>query len=241
VLPENEYVTIITTLEPFLGDEDLPYYVRQMRREDLSQITGIDREAFPTQWPPANYRRELENRLAHYIVAYDDGKKVEVSEVEVTQKNDFSRLVAKIKRLFYHNRFPGNDLLSPSTEYVIGFAGIWVMVDEAHITNIAMRESYRRQGVGELLLLSIIDMAIKLSAHYITLEVRASNTAAQSLYLKHGFRQTGLRRGYYTDNSEDAILMTTENTTSTTFQAHLQQLKQAHSSKWERLSGQIAQ
>jgi ribosomal-protein-alanine N-acetyltransferase len=240
VLPKNDYVTIITTLEPFLGDEDLPYYVRQMRREDLSQIAGIDREAFPTQWPPANYRRELENRLAHYIVACDDGKKVELSEVEVPHNNDFSRLVAKIKRLFYHNRFQGNDLLSLSTEYVIGFAGIWVMVDEAHITNIAMRESYRRQGVGELLLLSIIDMAIKLSAHYITLEVRASNTAAQSLYLKHGFSQTGLRRGYYTDNREDAILMTTENTTSATFQAHLQQLKQAHSSKWGRINDQIA-
>ena len=218
----------------------MPYYVRQMRREDLAQIAGIDREAFPTQWPPANYRRELENRLAHYIVACDDGKKVEGSEVEATQEDGFSLLVARIKRLFNHNRFFGNDLPPSSTEYVVGFAGIWVMVDEAHITNIAMRESYRRQGVGELLLISIIDLAIKLSSRYITLEVRASNTAAQSLYLKHGFTQAGLRRGYYTDNGEDAILMTTENTTSATFQAHLQQLKQAHSSKKGGINDQIA-
>ena len=210
----------------------MPYYVRQMRREDLAQIAGIDREAFPTQWPPANYRRELENRLAHYIVACDNGKKVEGSEVEATQEDGFSWLVARIKRLFNHNRFFGNDLPPSSTEYVVGFAGIWVMVDEAHITNIAMRESYRRQGVGELLLISIIDLAIKLSSRYITLEVRASNTAAQSLYLKHGFTQVGLRRGYYTDNGEDAILMTTENTTSAPFQAQFQQLKQAHSRKW---------
>jgi len=212
-----------------------------MRREDLAQIAGIDREAFPTQWPPANYRRELENRLAHYIVTCDDGKKVEGSEVEATREDGFSRLVARIKRLFNHNRFFGNDLPPSSTEYVIGFAGIWMMADEAHITNIAMRESYRRRGVGELLLISIIDLAIKLSARYITLEVRASNTAAQSLYLKHGFTQAGLRRGYYTDNGEDAILMTTENTTSATFQAHLQQLKQAHSSKWGGIYDQVAQ
>ena len=219
----------------------MPYYVRQMRREDLAQIAGIDREAFPTQWPPANYRRELENRLAHYIVACDDGKKVEGSEVEATQEDGFSRLVARIKRLFNHNRFFGNDLPPSSTEYVVGFAGIWMMADEAHITNIARRERYRRQGVGELLLISIIDLAIKLSARYITLEVRASNTAAQSLYLKHGFTRAGLRRGYYTDNGEDAVLMTTENTTSATFQAHLQQLKQAHSSKWGGINDQIAQ
>ncbi len=211
-----------------------------MCREDLAQIAGIDREAFPSQWPPANYRRELENRLAHYIIACDNGKKVEESEVEATQEDGFSWLAARIKRLFNHNRFFGNDLPPSSTEYVVGFAGIWIMVDEAHVTNIAMRESYRRQGVGELLLIAIIDLAIKLNARYITLEVRASNTAAQSLYLKHGFTQVGLRRGYYTDNGEDAILMTTENTTSATFQAHLQQLKQAHSSKWVGINSQIA-
>jgi len=218
----------------------LPYYVRQMHREDLDQIVGIDREAFPSQWPPANYRRELENRLAHYIIACDNNKKVEESEVEVMQEDGFSWLAARIKRLFNHNRFFGNDRPPSSTEYVVGFAGIWIMVDEAHVTNIAMRESYRRQGIGELLLIAIIDLAIKLNAHYITLEVRASNTAAQSLYLKHGFTQVGLRRGYYTDNGEDAILMTTENTTSATFQAHLQQLKQAHSSKWVGINGRIA-
>ena len=199
----------------------MPYYVRMMRREDIAQIAEIDREAFPTQWPPANYRRELENRLAHYIVACDESKK---AKVEAAPEKDFSGLAAKVRRLLNHNRFfrfSGNEVPPSSKEYIVGFAGIWIMVDEAHITNIAMRELYRRRGVGELLLISIIDLATELNARFITLEVRASNTAAQSLYHKHGFTRVNLRRGYYTDNGEDAILMTTENITSAPFQAQL--------------------
>ena len=209
------------------------YYVRMMRREDIAQIAEIDREAFPTQWPPANYRRELENRLAHYIVACDESKK---AKVEAAPEKSFSGLAAKVRRLLNHNRFfrfSGNEVPPSSKEYIVGFAGIWIMVDEAHITNIAMRELYRRRGVGELLLISIIDLATELNVRFITLEVRASNTAAQSLYHKYGFTQVGFRRGYYTDNGESAILMTTENITLAPFQAQLQQLKQAHSKKCE--------
>ena len=212
-----------------------------MCRGDLAQIAKIDREAFPTQWPPANYHHELENRLAHYIVACDESKKVEESEVEAVPENGFSWLAARVRRLFNHNRFFGSEVSSSSKKYIVGFAGIWIMADEAHITNIATRESYRRRGLGELLLISIIDLATELNTCLITLEVRASNTAAQSLYHKYGFNQVGLRRGYYTDDGEDAILMTTENITSAPFQAQLQQLKQAHSRKWRVPLYKIAQ
>jgi ribosomal-protein-alanine N-acetyltransferase len=140
--------------------------IRLMEQEDIPQVTEIDREAFPTLWPPANYEREFKNGLAHYIVACDE-----------------------------------------EGHYVIGFAGLWMLVDEAHITNIAVREKHRRQGIGEALLIAIIELAIKLGAHLITLEVRASNAEAQKLYAKYGFVKVGLRRGYYTDNHEDAVLM----------------------------------
>jgi len=219
----------------------LPYYVRMMCREDIAQIAEIDREAFPTQWPPANYRRELENRLAHYIVACDESKKVEESKIESAPEKGFSGLAARVRRLFNHNRFFSNEVPPSGKEYIVGFTGIWIMADEAHITNIAMRESHRRRGVGELLLISIIDLATELNARFITLEVRASNTAAQSLYHKYGFTQVGFRRGYYTDNGESAILMTTENITLAPFQAQLQQLKQAHSKKCEVPLYQIVQ
>ena len=215
-------------------------YVRLMRKEDIAQVNEIDREAFPTQWPAANYQHELQNRLAHYIVACDEGKTVEEPEVKASPEKGLPRLLSRARQLFNHNRFFSNELPPSGKEYITGFAGFWIMVDEAHITNIAVRELYRYQGIGELLLISTIDLATELNARIITLEVRASNTAAQSLYHKYGFTQTGLRRGYYTDNREDAVLMSTENITSASFQARLNQLKQAHSRKWGIALYQIA-
>ncbi len=210
----------------------MPYYMRLMHRKDLAQVTEIDRKAFPSMWPPANYRHELENRLAHYIVACDEDKMVEETKVEATPEKGFSGLVSMVRRLFNHNRFFGGEVPVSSREYAVGFAGFWIMADEAHIISIAVREEYRCQGIGERLLISAIDLATELNARIITLEVRASNTTAQNLYDKYGFTQVGLRPGYYTDSKEGAVLMTAENITSASFQARLQQLKQAHSKKW---------
>lgn len=207
----------------------MSYYVRLMRREDIAQVTEIDREAFPTLWPPANYHRELQNRLAHYIVACDEERTVE--ETKEAPEKGLSGIVSRVRQWFNHDRFFNNKLPQSGRQYIIGFAGFWIMTDEAHLTNIALRESYRRQGIGELLLISIIDLATELNARIITLEVRASNTAALSLYHKYGFTQVGLHRGYYSDNKEDAVLMSLEDITSASFQAHLNRLKRAHSRK----------
>jgi len=211
-----------------------------MRREDVAQVTEIDREAFPTLWPPVNYNRELENRLAHYIVAYDEGERVEESKVEVPLEKDSPGLGSRVRRLFNYNRFFRYEPPRTSKQYITGFAGFWIMAREAHITSIAVREVRRRQGIGELLLISVINLATELNARIITLEVRVSNTIAQSLYYKYDFTQTGLRHNYYIDNKEDAVIMSTENITSAPFQAHLQRLKQAHSRKWGIALYQIA-
>jgi len=80
--------------------------------------------------------------------------------------------------------------------------------------------------------LSIIDRAAKLRARIVTLEVRASNIVAQSLYYKYGFNQVGLRRGYYMDNKEDAIIMSTEDISSAPFKERFEQLRQAYYEKW---------
>jgi ribosomal-protein-alanine N-acetyltransferase len=209
----------------------LAYHVRLMRKEDIPQVNEIDREAFPTLWPPANYQRELNNQLAHYIVACDEEKRVEPLEPKATPQKGFPRLTAKLRQFFNHDYFFGDELPS-GEQYIFGFAGFWIMAGEAHITNIAVREQYQRQGMGELMLISLIDLAIELDAHLITLEVRASNTTAQNLYSKYGFIQVGLRRGYYTDNREDGVLMTLEDITSDPVQSNLQQLKKAHAQKW---------
>ena len=214
-------------------------YVRLMRSEDITQVTEIDHEAFPTMWPPPNYRSELNNRLAHYIVALDEEKRVEEPDIEAAPEKRRFWLASWVRRLFNHDRLLGSEPTSSAREYIAGFAGFWIMADEAHITNIAVRKIHYRMGIGELLLIALIDLATKLNARIITLEVRASNIAAQSLYSKYGFTQVGLRRGYYTDDGEDGILMSTEDITSASFQAHLQQLRQSHSRRWGITSYEI--
>lgn len=90
---------------------------------------------------------------------------------------------------------------------VIGYAGMWIITDEAHVTNIAVHPGWRRRRVGDGLLLALESEAVRHGCVDITLEVRRSNHGAQRLYAKHGFEPRGLRRGYYTDNNEDAIIM----------------------------------
>ena len=210
----------------------MPAYVRPMERGDVAQVTEIDREAFPTEWPAPNFKHELENRLARYIVACDAERTVEKPEVSAPPEKGFARLAYRAKRLFGDKHFFSNERQAADEHHVIGFASFWLMADEAHITTIASRTSYRRQGIGELLLISIIEMATRLRARMITLEVRISNTAAQRLYSKYGFTRVGVRRGYYIDNREDGLIMTVEDSTSTQFQARFSELKEAHSLRW---------
>lgn len=204
--------------------------IRLMSQDDLTQVNEIDHEAFPTMWPPPNYQRELRNGLAHYIVACDGEEKYELPRKAIPRKG-LSGLIDRLRLRSNHS----DGETPPAREYIVGFAGLWLMAGEAHITNIAVREKHRRQGTGELLLISLIDLALELSAHLVTLEVRASNTAAQSLYAKYGLIQVGLRRAYYTDNREDGVLMTLENITSIPVQNNLQRLKQDHTRRWGRL------
>jgi ribosomal-protein-alanine N-acetyltransferase len=209
----------------------LAYYARYMCKEDVPQVNEVDREAFPTQWPLPDYRRELHNPLARLIVACDDSQKAEAPEVETTLE-DASGLMSRLRYWWRQNGFFREKPAQSSERGIIGFASMWVMADEAHITNIAVRRSYQRQGIGEMLLMSIIDLAAQLKANIVTLEVRVSNFTAQNLYRKYGFEQVGLRCGYYTDNREDALLMSTGNITSAPFQAQLQQLKRNHGLKY---------
>lgn len=208
----------------------MAYYVSYMHKGDLHQVNEIDREAFPTQWPPPDYRRELQNPLARLLVVCEDSQQVEAPEKDVPREDE-TGLMAGIKRWWRRNQFFGKKP-TESGQFIIGFASIWVMADEAHITNIAVRKDYQRQGIGELLLISIINLAAELKADIVTLEVRVSNLPAQRLYHKYGFVQVGLRRGYYTDNREDALLMSIENITAAPFQAQLQKLKSAHAQKY---------
>lgn len=90
---------------------------------------------------------------------------------------------------------------------IAGYAGMWLIMDEAHITNIAVRTKYRGRKLGQQLVEELMKTASFMGASKITLEVRVSNDVAKNLYVKMGFRSVGIRKGYYTDNQEDAMIM----------------------------------
>lgn len=110
---------------------------------------------------------------------------------------------------------------------IVGYAGMWVIMDEAHITTIAVDPIHRGQYIGERLLVGLIDSALDKGARWMTLEVRTSNAAAQALYHKYLFREIGIRKGYYSDNREDALVMWTGNLREVEFQRKYMELKKA--------------
>jgi ribosomal-protein-alanine N-acetyltransferase len=113
-----------------------------------------------------------------------------------------------------------NELINPAgyyyaarengSERVLGYSGFWLIGEEAHVTTLAVHPDYRRLYVGERLLINDLIQARKVGADWVTLEVRVSNDSAQRLYGKYTFRSLGIRRHYYQDNDEDAIVLWTE-------------------------------
>ena len=110
---------------------------------------------------------------------------------------------------------------------VVGYGGIWLMVDEAHVTTFAIAPGWRRRRLGERLLIALLDLAAERRATEATLEVRLSNLAARRLYEKYGFRPVGLRPRYYSDNNEDALIMTTDRLASPAMRDRLAALRRS--------------
>ncbi len=194
--------------------------IEAMREEDIPQVLEIEREAFSLAWSEGAYRRELRwNRLARYLILKE--KNDNSSEREPVEVPKGERLGTRILSLLRRAPAP-----VATGDLVLGYAGQWLMVDESHLITIAMREDYRRRGLGEALLIAAIDQAVEAGARIMTLEVRASNLGAQELYEKFDFKKVGLRPRYYTDNNEDAVLMTSDILTSAAFQSRLKQLRE---------------
>ncbi len=124
--------------------------------------------------------------------------------------------------------------VEPGTNNVLGYCGFWLIQDEAHITTVAVNPNYRKIHLGELLLSHMIKEGYKLNAKWFTLEVRASNIAAQGLYYKYGFESLGLRKKYYQDNNEDALIMWTKNIWESGYKELFEKLKVELSEKVQK-------
>ena len=182
-----------------------------MLQEDVAEVSRVERRCFSNPWPSSAYRRELRNPDQNYYVVLRAFPSVEQEAKEITGSNGSSsgRVVdgpwvrPRLPLLSFGRKTPPE----PDGSRLAGFAGMWIMYDEAHITTIAVDPDYRGQGLGELLLVAMINEALRRGATWITLEVRVSNDLAQRLYRKYGFIVQGTRRRYYSDNGEDAYIM----------------------------------
>ena len=208
------------------------FVVEAMRVEHIPAVSAIEKLSFPQPWPQNAYRREiLENRMAHYVVARRLGRETDADQAnatasrpgaaaEKTQPNQ-GDLIGRLSRFLRSADPPRSPQLEEELRSIVGYAGIWVMTDEAHVTTIASAPTMRGRGVGEFLLVALIHRAIEVGARWMTLEVRASNSVAQNLYRKYTFKEMGVRRRYYSDNGEDALVMWTDALDSESFQVAL--------------------
>ena len=202
--------------------------VRPLEVEDVDQVRDIEIEAFTASWPATAFKREIDNPRTTYLVAYESpGTPVDEDAEEPDSLNpEPSGLVDNLKRLIGRSPRP-----SRTEDEVVGFVGMWFMGPEAHITAIAVREARRGGGIGELLMVGSIREAMRRGSQVVTLEARVSNHVAQSLYEKYGFTNVGIRKGYYTDNREDAVIMTTERLDTPDYQEKFEQLQKGYAER----------
>jgi ribosomal-protein-alanine N-acetyltransferase len=172
---------------------DAPYLVGSMLAEDVHTVAAIEQRVFTMPWSVNSFRYEVtQSDTSEYLV---------VRYLPWAAADAKASFLASLRKALR----PGQEDAS-----LLGYGGFWYVVDEAHITTLAVRAEWRGRGLGELLLASLIERAIRRRAQLVTLEVRASNVLAQSLYLKYGFCKTGRRKAYYVDDHEDAHIMTIE-------------------------------
>jgi ribosomal-protein-alanine N-acetyltransferase len=212
----------------------MPYILDNMTQEDIPQVATIERLCFSMPWPTSAYRRELKTpETNRYIVCRfvppviastlqmpettaENLTSLAHPELQSQNGHDPAPVVEQPGRSFLSMLLPwlrnngASQATSPPRAHsfpVVGYAGLWLMVDEAHVTTIGVHPDHRGQGAGELLFLGLVDIAHQMRAVRITLEVRVSNKGAQAMYRKFGLEVAGVRKRYYSDNGEDAYIM----------------------------------
>jgi ribosomal-protein-alanine N-acetyltransferase len=179
-----------------------PYRVEPMTLADVSQVMEIESVAFSSPWSARAYRYEItQNEHSLMLVVREIP-----STATLLQKALWRAGLAQPKA-------------------VLGYAGAWFLVDEIHVATIAVDPRWRGRGLGELLLLSLLERGIKRTARRATLEVRVSNLVAQGLYHRYGFQIISTNRRYYSDNNEDAYIMATPPFDSPPFRANLERCR----------------
>ena len=209
----------------------MTFTLRNLYEADILQVSEIEREAFPTIWPRTSFKRDLTNRRISYLVAALLHPPEAVEEPEEEPIHPFlgrEPIPLRLIRNFRDRLWPQGVPHKPTNDTPLGFVSVWFITEEAHITAIAVKEAWRGQGLGELLLIGAIETAMHRKSRVVTLEVRVSNVSAISLYEKYSFKRVGTRKGYYTDNRESAGIMTTEPIHCLSYQQRFSELREAY-------------
>mgnify|MGYP000091293974 FL=1 len=222
--------------------EPLPVTVRRLRVEDIDQVIAIEKEAFSPLWVSSSFKRDINNKRANYLVAcFDEDVPPEeiLAEIDADQSGQeeepqppklWSRVLGK---------FGFSPLDDPEERGgafdVAGYVSVWYQGDEAHITEIAVKETLRGRGVGELLLIGSLKAAIEYGSKVMTLEARVSNFIAHRLYQKYSFKSVGIRKAYYSDNREDAVIMTTTPIDTPEYDTLFTSLQSTYQTRWGRM------
>lgn len=196
------------------------YVIDEMTQADIDEVSSLEARSFPSVWPVSAYRRELRNRRqSFYIVLREDpdarGSLTTIPR-RVPEENDEGQ---RFGFLPFLRRSGG------TRRNIRGFAGMWVLLDEAHITTIGVDPDYQGLGLGEFLFVALLDEALQRNATWVTLEVRVSNQPALELYRKYGFTVQGRRPRYYSDNNEDAFIMWSESLRGDEYRARIRSLR----------------
>ena len=218
--------------------------LRRMTPADIDQVIEIEREAFAPLFMGASLKRDVNNKYARYLVAYephaaaDDPEQVPLgitpAESDAGDDSLWGRMVRGVRGMV------GRQADADSQPHdIAGYVGLWFQGNETHITEIAVREELRGNGIGELLLIGSVRVALEHGSTVLTLEARVSNFIAQRLYEKYGFKEAGIRKNYYSDNREDAVIMTTSPIHAADYREKFRQLQEAYLDRWGEMKIEI--
>lgn len=170
-------------------------------------------------------RRDLDNHRPMVIEPMTDADVKEVLRIE--QQSFTTQWPSNAFYQEIHDNKLAHYFVGRIADRVVAYGGIWVILEDSHITTIAVHPEFRGRKYGEVMLLRLLDEAIERGASWMTLEVRESNTVAQSLYRKYGFTTVSTRKGYYSDNNENALVMWAGNLKSEIYKNRLKALRSA--------------
>ncbi len=236
--PDGKLAALFEEPEP----EPVPPNVHRVRPASIGDVLDmeeVERLAFPTLFPPTRFRREVDKSNTLYLVAARDwtDEELALGPDALRSNGGGNGLVGQLgsllklpARLLFQTVGGRSRQMPPS--YVVGLVGLWFVMDEAHVVIIGNRPGDRRKGIGELLLIAALESAIAHGSRVMTLEVRGSNEVARALYHKYGFREVGVRKRYYADNNEDAVIMTTPPIQSDEYREHFEKQVREHEGRW---------